>query len=135
MGSGKDLEVFQEIHFPHSLGLLYSAFTYYTGFKVNSGEYKVIGLAPHGKPKLQKAPALLPPMTRHFSVLTNSMLCGRKSGSNALADRSATGRRHIIENYFCRIKDWRRIANCYDRFARNFLAAIILVGALFWIKL
>ena len=46
-----DLEVFQEIHFPHSLGLLYSAFTYYTGFKVNSGEYKVMGLAPYGEPK------------------------------------------------------------------------------------
>ena len=51
MGSGKKLEVFQEIHFPHSLGLLYSAFTYYTGFKVNSGEYKVMGLAPYGEPK------------------------------------------------------------------------------------
>jgi carbamoyltransferase len=54
MGSGKNLEVFQEIHFPHSLGLLYSAFTYYTGFKVNSGEYKVMGLAPYGEPKYQK---------------------------------------------------------------------------------
>ncbi|MGA8388692.1 MAG: carbamoyltransferase [Pseudolabrys sp.] len=51
MGSGKNLEVFQEIHFPHSLGLLYSAFTYYTGFKVNSGEYKVMGLAPYGESK------------------------------------------------------------------------------------
>jgi len=51
MGSGKNLETFQEIHFPHSLGLLYSAFTYYTGFKVNSGEYKVMGLAPYGQPK------------------------------------------------------------------------------------
>src|SRR6516165_4979859 len=51
MGSGKNLEVFQEIHFPHSLGLLYSAFTYYTGFKVNSGEYKVMGLAPYGEPR------------------------------------------------------------------------------------
>ena len=40
----------KEIHFPHSLGLLYSAFTYYTGFKVNSGEYKLMGLAPYGKP-------------------------------------------------------------------------------------
>jgi carbamoyltransferase len=50
-GSGKNLEVFQEIHFPHSLGLLYSAFTYYTGFKVNSGEYKLMGLAPYGEPK------------------------------------------------------------------------------------
>ena len=44
-------EILREIHFPHSLGLLYSAFTYYTGFKVNSGEYKVMGLAPYGEPK------------------------------------------------------------------------------------
>ena len=51
MGSGNKLEILQEIHFPHSLGLLYSAFTYYTGFKVNSGEYKVMGLAPYGQPK------------------------------------------------------------------------------------
>src|SRR6202790_2825361 len=50
-GSGNRLEIFQEIHFPHSLGLLYSAATYYTGFKVNSGEYKVMGLAPYGEPK------------------------------------------------------------------------------------
>jgi carbamoyltransferase len=51
MGEGNALEIFQEIHFPHSLGLLYSALTYYTGFKVNSGEYKVMGLAPYGEPK------------------------------------------------------------------------------------
>jgi carbamoyltransferase len=51
MGEGSALEIFQEIHFPHSLGLLYSALTYYTGFKVNSGEYKVMGLAPYGAPK------------------------------------------------------------------------------------
>jgi carbamoyltransferase len=51
MGDGHRLEIFQEIHFPHSLGLLYSAATYYTGFKVNSGEYKVMGLAPYGEPK------------------------------------------------------------------------------------
>jgi carbamoyltransferase len=44
----------KEIHFPHSLGLLYSAFTYYTGFKVNSGEYKVMGLAPYGTPKYKE---------------------------------------------------------------------------------
>jgi carbamoyltransferase len=54
IGSGEKLEVFQEIHFPHSLGLLYSAFTYYTGFKVNSAEYKVMGLAPYGEPKYAK---------------------------------------------------------------------------------
>ncbi len=51
IGRGNALEVHKEIHFPHSLGLLYSAFTYYTGFKVNSGEYKVMGLAPYGEPK------------------------------------------------------------------------------------
>ena len=50
-GAGNQLEMRKEIHFPHSLGLLYSAFTYYTGFKVNSGEYKVMGLAPYGEPK------------------------------------------------------------------------------------
>jgi len=51
VGRGKDIELLAEMHFPHSLGLLYSAFTYYTGFKVNSGEYKVMGLAPYGEPK------------------------------------------------------------------------------------
>ena len=50
VGKGRELRVLKEIHFPHSLGLLYSAFTYYTGFKVNSGEYKVMGLAPYGEP-------------------------------------------------------------------------------------
>ena len=50
VGKGNQLEIKKEIHFPHSLGLLYSAFTYYVGFKVNSGEYKLMGLAPYGKP-------------------------------------------------------------------------------------
>jgi len=54
IGSGNQLSVHKEIHFPHSLGLLYSAFTYYTGFKVNSGEYKVMGLAPYGEPRFAK---------------------------------------------------------------------------------
>jgi carbamoyltransferase len=51
VGRGNTLAITKEIHFPHSLGLLYSAFTYYTGFKINSGEYKVMGLAPYGEPK------------------------------------------------------------------------------------
>ena len=51
VGNGHNLRVVKEIHFPHSIGLLYSAFTYYTGFKVNSGEYKVMGLAPYGEPR------------------------------------------------------------------------------------
>jgi carbamoyltransferase len=50
-GRGNELHLLKELHFPHSLGLLYSAFTYYTGFKVNSGEYKVMGLAPYGEPR------------------------------------------------------------------------------------
>ena len=54
IGKGNEIELLEEIKFPHSLGLLYSAFTYYTGFKVNSGEYKVMGLAPYGKPKYKK---------------------------------------------------------------------------------
>ncbi len=55
VGKGNSLEIKKEIHFPHSLGLLYSAFTYYTGFKVNSGEYKLMGLAPYGEPKFVEA--------------------------------------------------------------------------------
>lgn len=51
IGRGKNLDIIREIHFPHSLGLLYSAFTYHLGFKVNSGEYKVMGLAPYGEPR------------------------------------------------------------------------------------
>jgi carbamoyltransferase len=53
-GRGNELHLLAELHFPHSLGLLYSAFTYYTGFKVNSGEYKLMGLAPYGEPKYVK---------------------------------------------------------------------------------
>ena len=51
VGNRHELKIQKEINFPHSLGLLYAAFTYYTGFKVNSGEYKVMGLAPYGIPK------------------------------------------------------------------------------------
>jgi carbamoyltransferase len=51
VGRGSSLEILAELHYPHSLGMLYSAFTYYTGFKVNSGEYKVMGLAPYGEPR------------------------------------------------------------------------------------
>jgi carbamoyltransferase len=53
VGKGNELSIKKEIHFPHSLGLLYSAFTYYVGFKVNSGEYKLMGLAPYGNPKYE----------------------------------------------------------------------------------
>ena len=54
LGTDNNIEIMKEIHFPHSIGLLYSAFTYYLGFKVNSGEYKLMGLAPYGQPKYSK---------------------------------------------------------------------------------
>ena len=54
IGKENKIEMLKEIYFPHSLGLLYSAFTYYIGFKVNSGEYKLMGLAPYGKPKYKE---------------------------------------------------------------------------------
>ena len=54
IGHGRNMEMIKEIHFPHSLGLLYSAFTYYAGFRVNSGEYKVMGLAPYGEPRYRE---------------------------------------------------------------------------------
>jgi carbamoyltransferase len=53
IGRGNELEIVREIHFPHSIGLLYAAFTYYAGFKVNSGEYKLMGLAPYGEPRFK----------------------------------------------------------------------------------
>ena len=58
-GRGNQLKILKEIHFPHSLGLLYSAFTYYTGFKVNSGEYKLMGLAPYGEPTITQQSSII----------------------------------------------------------------------------
>jgi carbamoyltransferase len=71
VGSGNTLTVQKEIHFPHSLGLLYSAFTYYTGFRVNSGEYKVMGLAPYGEP-------------RYVDLIKEHLIDVREDGSYAL---------------------------------------------------
>lgn len=71
LGDGNQLEIRKEIHFPHSLGLLYSAFTYYTGFRVNSGEYKVMGLAPYGQP-------------RYAGMIRDNLLDLREDGSFAL---------------------------------------------------
>ena len=58
-GSGKDISILRELDFPHSIGLLYSAFTYYCGFKVNSGEYKLMGLAPYGNPHAEETKVMI----------------------------------------------------------------------------
>lgn len=71
VGDGSDLHIQSEIRFPHSLGLLYSAFTYYTGFKVNSAEYKVMGLAPYGEPK-------------YVDVILNDLMDLKEDGSISL---------------------------------------------------
>ena len=70
-GSDQELEIFKEIHFPHSIGLLYYEFTYYTGFKVNSGEYKLMGLAPYGKPI-------------YYETIMNNLIDLREDGSFSL---------------------------------------------------
>jgi carbamoyltransferase len=70
-GKGKDITVLKELHFPHSLGLLYSAFTYFLGFKVNSGEYKLMGLAPYGNPNAEQ--------TKEFVALIKTNLVEIKS--------------------------------------------------------
>ena len=73
-GQGNDITLHSELHFPHSLGLLYSAFTYYTGFKVNSGEYKLMGLAPYGNPHSEQ--------TKSFKYkIENELADIRKDGS------------------------------------------------------
>jgi len=71
VGNGHELSVYKEIHFPHSVGLLYSAITYYTGFKVNSGEYKVMGLAPYGD-------------TKYVNLIKDHLIDIKEDGSFAL---------------------------------------------------
>ncbi|MCG2771399.1 MAG: carbamoyltransferase [Desulfobacterales bacterium] len=73
-GRGRELTILRELHFPHSLGLLYSAFTYYTGFKVNSGEYKLMGLAPYGNPDAEQ-------VQRFKSLILDELVDLREDGS------------------------------------------------------
>ena len=98
-GNGEQLEILKEIHFPHSIGLLYSAFTYYTGFKVNSGEYKVMGLAPYGEPKFK-------------NLILDKMLDLKNDGTFRLNMKYfdyATGLKMINDNF----------SNLFDHPARN----------------
>jgi carbamoyltransferase len=77
LGRGKDIEILRELHFPHSVGLLYSAFTYYTGFSVNSGEYKLMGLAPYGNPHSEQT-------AEFIRKITTELVDIRKDGSIVL---------------------------------------------------
>lgn len=98
-GRGKQIEILRELHFPHSVGLLYSAFTYYTGFMVNSGEYKLMGLAPYGNPDSER--------TREFkNKITSELVDIRKDGSiilNMAYFDYATGLKMVNE------KKWERL--------------------------
>lgn len=82
MGKGNSIENLKELHFPHSVGLLYSAFTYFLGFKVNSGEYKLMGLAPYGNPEAQK-------VAEYIAIITEQ-----------LTDIKADGSIHLNQEYF-----------------------------------
>jgi carbamoyltransferase len=74
LGEGKDLSILKELRFPHSLGLLYSAFTYFLGFRVNSGEYKLMGLAPYGNP-------LSPDVDRYVDIILKDLIQLKEDGS------------------------------------------------------
>jgi carbamoyltransferase len=98
-GKGKDITILKELRFPHSLGLLYSAFTYFLGFRVNSGEYKLMGLAPYGNPHA-------PDITRYLDTIRTELVDIRPDGSLWLNQRYfdyATGLRMV------RDADWERL--------------------------
>lgn len=98
-GSGKDITILKELRFPHSLGLLYSAFTYFLGFRVNSGEYKLMGLAPYGNPD--------DPQVAHFLNIIQNEICElRPDGSiwlNQQYFQYATGLRMVDDEAWARL--------------------------------
>ena len=85
-GRGKEITILRELQFPHSLGLLYSAFTYYSGFKVNSGEYKLMGLAPYGNPDAEQ--------TRRFKTLILDELVDLREDGSLLLNMDYFDYRH-----------------------------------------
>lgn len=108
-GKGKDITVLQEMHFPHSLGLLYSAFTYFLGFRVNSGEYKLMGLAPYGNPNSERV--------AHFhEKILSELVSLKEDGSiwlNPSYFRYATGLRMVAD------KKWERLFGLPKRAAES----------------
>lgn len=98
-GEGKNIEIIKELHFPHSLGLLYSAFTYYLGFRVNSGEYKLMGLAPYGVPQSDR-------VVKFISTIKDILVDIRSDGSIWLNQKYftyATGLRMVSD------KKWQKL--------------------------
>lgn len=99
IGRGNKIEILKELHFPHSIGLLYSAFTYYLGFTVNSGEYKVMGLAPYGNPDSED--------TKRFVSVIKEHLVSIKDDGSIWLDQSyfsyATGLKMIKEDKWAKI--------------------------------
>jgi len=85
-GEGSRIKILKELRFPHSVGLLYSAFTYYLGFKVNSGEYKLMGLAPYGNPASAQTAAL------KEKILQNWLILGKTDPSYSTCSISITQR-------------------------------------------
>ncbi len=112
-GEGKNIKILRELRFPHSLGLLYSAFTYFLGFRVNSGEYKLMGLAPYGNPES-------PDIARYIQVIENELVDIREDGSIWLNQRYfdyATGLRMVNDS------DWERLFGFKKRQAEDPLEA------------
>lgn len=109
LGDGSEITMLKELHFPHSVGLLYSAFTYFLGFKVNSGEYKLMGLAPYGNPES--------PETERFKDIIKSTLVSIKVDGSIWLDQSyfnyATGLR------MARDKKWQKLFGFPKRVDEN----------------
>lgn len=94
LGKGSEIKIISEMHFPHSIGLLYSAFTYYLGFRVNSGEYKLMGLAPYGNPEAEE-------VSRFEEIIKSKLITIHEDGSIWLNQdyfRYATGLRMTANN-------------------------------------
>ena len=87
MGEGNKITVLKELHFPHSLGLLYSAFTYFCGFRVNSGEYKLMGLAPYANPHSEQVSKFVKLIKEHLVDVKDdgSIFLDQRSGKRPLS--------------------------------------------------
>ena len=110
-GRGKSIEILKELHFPHSIGLLYSAFTFYTGFAVNSGEYKLMGLAPYGNPDSPRAAEYKKENGNRVSRPTQRRLRDPEHGLLRLRHRSENGERNEVGKAFWGSAPPARIGN------------------------